>query len=222
MKPQPPRARAIAFAIVFLAVWWPAQFVSGETIGAPPHMTPGEFALAPIQFTVFCTKKPERCASTDDVRKIAYDDESRHKIDAVNRGVNRSIAPFAHPPDVPWQDDATIGDCNEYALAKRSQLLDLNFPASALLLAVAVVPSGEAHLVLVVATDQGDFVLDSLRQRVVRWDKLPYRWIRRSSPTDPKLWQFILSPEGAPPTAHFDDNELIVGSVRGGRGLDTE
>ena len=101
------------------------------------------------------------------------------------------------------------------------QLLDLKFPASALLLAVAVVPSGEAHLVLIVVTDQGDFVLDSLRRDVVRWEKLPYRWIKRSSPKDPKLWQFILFPEGFPPTAQFDDYGLIVGAVRGGRGLDT-
>jgi predicted transglutaminase-like cysteine proteinase len=208
-------------AMVFMAVWWHAQLVLGETIGAPPHMTLGEFALAPIQFTVFCLRRPERCASSEDIQKITYDDESRRKIDSVNRGVNRSIAPFAHAPDVPWQDDATIGDCNEFALAKRSQLLDLKFPASALLLAVAVVPSGEAHLVLVVVTDQGDFVLDSLRRDVVRWDKLPYRWIRRSSAKDPRLWQFILSPEEFPPTAQFDDDGLTVGSVRGGRGLDS-
>lgn len=207
-------------AVACIAVWWSAHFVSGETIG-PSHMTPGEFALAPIQFTVFCVRKPERCVSSEDIQKIAYDDESRRKIDSVHRGVNRSIAPFAHSPGVPWQDDATIGDCNEYALAKRSQLLDLKFPASALLLAVAVVPSGEAHLVLVVVTDQGDFVLDSLRRHVVRWDRLPYRWIKRSSPKDPKLWQFIHSPEEFPPTAQFDDSELTVGSMRGGRGLDT-
>jgi hypothetical protein len=38
--------------------------------------------------------------------------------------------------------------------------------SSALLLVVATIPSGEDHLVLIVVTDRGDYVLDNLRANV--------------------------------------------------------
>jgi predicted transglutaminase-like cysteine proteinase len=90
-----------------------------------------------------------------------------------------------------WRDDAGKGDCKDYAVAKRSRLLDKGWPPSALLLAEAVVTSGEHHAVLVVATDSGDFVLDNLRYGLVRWDVLPYRWVRIMSSQNPQDWRKI-------------------------------
>jgi predicted transglutaminase-like cysteine proteinase len=201
-------------------LWLLAMCEFAAATAEAPRMAAGEFALAPIQFVVFCLRKPERCAPSNDVRLITLDQAWQGQIESINLEVNRSIVPLAHPPEVPWQDDATAGDCNEYALKKRSLLLDLGFPSSALLLAVAVLPSREAHLVLVVVTDQGDFVLDNLRVRMVRWDRLPYRWIKRSSPRDPQRWEFIVPSSGGPPLAEIDEDTSIIGAIKGGRGLD--
>jgi len=41
------------------------------------------------------------------------------------------------------------GDCNNYALEKRRELIALGWPRAALLLAAAVTETGEGHLVLV-------------------------------------------------------------------------
>jgi predicted transglutaminase-like cysteine proteinase len=87
-----------------------------------------------------------------------------------------------------WTDEALSGPCYEHALIKRSRLLDRGLLASALLLAVALAPDAKAHLVLIVVTDKGGYVLDNLHQTVVRWDELPYRWVIRSSRQKPQYW----------------------------------
>jgi predicted transglutaminase-like cysteine proteinase len=165
-----------------------------EAAADSPHMILGDNALSPVAFTDFCLRKPARCAPSREIRQIPFDDHNLQLLDVVNRIVNHSIAPNPVNLETPWRDDADIGNCVEYALAKRAQLLDLNLPASALLLGLAIVPGGEAHLVLVAVTDQGDFVLDSLTDSMVRWDKTKYRWVSRSSPKNPQFWQTVVSP----------------------------
>jgi predicted transglutaminase-like cysteine proteinase len=167
-----------------------------EAAAESPHMILGENALSPVAFTDFCLRKPARCAPSREIRHITLDEHNLQQLDAVNRNVNQSIAPSSRPVDLgtPWQDDTQVGNCVEFALTKRAQLLDLQLPSSALLLGLTIVPSGEAHLVLVVVTDQGDFVLDNLTDTIVRWDKIKYRWVNRSSPRNPQFWQTIVSP----------------------------
>lgn len=177
------------------------------------HMTLGMNALSPMAFAEYCRRKPERCTPSDEVRRITFDDVTQRQLEAANRTINRFIAPLADVlgHDKPWQDDATIGDCVEFALAKRSHLLDSGMPSSALLLAEAVVADGEGHLVLVVVTDRGDFVLDNLRTSVVRWDELSYHWVRRSSPENPLYWQTIKSRDLPLVSSRLDDSPREIG-----------
>src|SRR5258708_5462706 len=122
----------------------------------------------------------------------------------VNTAVNRSIAP---KPDLSvtrkWRDDATQGDCKDYAMAKRSQLLDRGWPVSALLIAVAQIPSDEMHAVLIVLTDKGELVLDNLRYGITPWKALPYRSHKMMSPENPLFWRRILSRLRGHPEAAF-------------------
>jgi len=71
---------------------------------------------------------------------------------------------------------------------KRKELIDRGWPTNALSLSVAFIRSGEAHLLLVVRTDRGDFALDNLRSRVVAADRTGYRWVARQSTIHPRLW----------------------------------
>ena len=64
-------------------------------------------------------------------------------------------------------------------------------PRSALNLATAVTGWGESHAVLVVATADGDFVLDNLDPDVRRWDDVPYRWTKRQVAGRPFEWAMI-------------------------------
>ena len=166
----------------------PPSYAAQEPASKPIYMPLGEPMLPPFSFTRFCVRKPMRCPISKEAFQIPLNAENRRILEGVQRSVNNELRAGLER----WDDDATRTDCTDYALTKRSRLLDKGYPASALLIAVAFVPSGEAHLLLVVVTDQGDFVLDNLRPTMVRWDKLPYRWVMRSTPQDPKQWQAVL------------------------------
>lgn len=80
------------------------------------------------------------------------------------------------------------GDCEDYVLAKRKLLIASGWPTSSLLITVAKQWNGEGHAVLVVVTDQGEFVLDNMQRYVVSWRDAPYQWVMRQSQVDPNIW----------------------------------
>ena len=161
---------------------------AGGGAAKPAYMPLGEPMLPPFSFIRFCVRKPLRCPLSKETRKIPLQPENRKILEKVQRNVNHQLGAGLER----WDDGVTRTDCTDYALTKRSRLLDMGYPPSALLIAIAFVPDGEAHLLLVVVTDRGDFVLDNLRPTVTRWDELPYRWVMRSTPQDPRLWRSIL------------------------------
>ncbi len=71
------------------------------------------------------------------------------------------------------------GDCEDYALEKRHALLAAGVPESAMFFAMGMHRRYGRHLMLVVSTDEGDYVLDSLNPWIVRWDEAAYEWRTR-------------------------------------------
>lgn len=88
-----------------------------------------------------------------------------------------------------------IGDCEDIVLEKRARLIDLGWPAAALLITLVVTPlspDGEIdHAVLTVSTEQGDLVLD-MHGPVLRWQHSAHRFVARQSPFNPIVWQKII------------------------------
>jgi predicted transglutaminase-like cysteine proteinase len=168
------------------------QFAAAETRDVS-HVRVGKNVLAPLAFVDFCRRNPARCNSNERSHRIELDDVRSKQLNLVNRMVNHSVAPLPDPwgTNLPWQDDASVGRCVDYALTKRSLLMDLGWPADALLLAVVALPSGEAHAVLLVKTNREDIVLDNLVDGINRWDALPYSWQSMMSSTNPLYWQKI-------------------------------
>lgn len=108
----------------------------------------------------------------------------------VQRQVNATIAPRPERPGIDmWRADATAGDCEDYALAKRARLRAAGLPAGAVRLATAALPSGELHAVLTVETDRGTLVLDNLRPGVVPVRTLNYAWQRLEGTYGRLEWQ---------------------------------
>jgi predicted transglutaminase-like cysteine proteinase len=98
-------------------------------------ITTGEPALAPIGFARFCAEAPARCEPTS-LQTVNVKAAVWKELRFVNTAVNRTITPkLDRSITRPWRDSATHGDCRDYALAKRSQLIDRGFPASALVIA---------------------------------------------------------------------------------------
>jgi predicted transglutaminase-like cysteine proteinase len=102
-----------------------------------------------------------------------------------NRGGGATVEWLVWPP---------TGDCENYAITKRHELLALGWPSRALLLSEVEIPSGEHHLVLVVHVKDADLVLDNLSDdiRLVASTYHRYLWVRVQSPQNPKFWAGVL------------------------------
>jgi predicted transglutaminase-like cysteine proteinase len=110
----------------------------------------------------------------------------------VNSQVNASIEPVSDQElyAVPerWDYPVDAGDCEDYVLLKQRYLQDLGFPVESLLITVVLDEAGEGHAVLMVTTDKGDFVLDNRRSEVLRWSDTHYKFLKRQSQEDPRIW----------------------------------
>lgn len=112
-------------------------------------------------------------------------------LNLVNQSVNRDVKK-ASDLDLYGQPEywalprlvggKLYGDCEDYALEKRRQLVAAGVPESALSLAVAVTSRGEGHAVLMISLKSGDWVLDNLTPWATPWEDLNYRWVQRQVP----------------------------------------
>lgn len=122
-------------------------------------------------------------------------------IDRVNLRINRAIRYLSDQAQYGAPDYWTLplepggsaaGDCKDYVLEKRRALAQAGVPASDLSIAIVRTARGESHAVLLVATDTGEMVLDSLSSRVQAWSQAPYVWLERQAPGQPMDWVEIV------------------------------
>jgi predicted transglutaminase-like cysteine proteinase len=143
-------------------------------------------ALTPFAMQVFCAKSPRQCAGGGGASQVTASGDLMALLSQVNRRVNGSITPRNDRGDS-WQMNASSGDCEDYVLTKRAQLIRKGVPAGSLRIATTTTRWGESHAVLVVKTSQGDYVLDNLNNQVKTLRASGYR-IRSMSSADPNRW----------------------------------
>lgn len=147
----------------------------------------------PVGYIGFCIRHPDECAGgTDDPQVIALTPDAWAALAEVNEHVNRlpqveDKVRFGR--DEWWAfPDERGGDCEDLALEKRRLLIERGFPAEALLLAVVRQWNGDGHAVLLVKTDRGAFVLDSMTWSIERASDAPYEWVKRQTAERPFIW----------------------------------
>ena len=192
-----------AFLVASIALVWqgPSQ---AAFFGYPKALKPelerlalGTPSLAPMAHVVFCLKYHSDCEVNHmafRARPVELNAEKWDQLRMVNTAVNRAIRPEPNLEGLvgeKWLVSPKAGDCNDYAVTKRHELLARGWPSRSLLLAEVVVPSGEHHLVVVVRVREGDFVLDNLNANVRPWSTTRYRWVRVQSPLNPKFWNVV-------------------------------
>lgn len=160
-------------------------------------------SLAPMAFVRFCIQYPQDCT----VRRMAFrpgrvalTEARKTELATVNRDVNHAIKPQANNNGVmaeEWLVSPREGDCNDYAVTKRHELLARGWSSRSLLLAEVVIASGEHHLVLVVRTREDDFVLDNLNPNVRPVSQIRYQWVRAQQEKNPRFWSMINVTRGA-------------------------
>lgn len=117
------------------------------------------------------------------------------RLNEINRNINRAIRPAndmrafgrAEYWTIP-QGMGALGDCEDYVLAKRQALIDAGAPIESLSIAVVRTHRNELHTVLLVATPEGEVVLDNLSPWIVSWREAPYRWQQRQAPGSALTW----------------------------------
>jgi predicted transglutaminase-like cysteine proteinase len=186
---------------------------------APVHLRDDAPAMAPFGHVKFCLLNPDHCRDTGEAaRPLALTPERMRQLSYINDRVNTRIAPKPDRrgiADDDWTLDPRAGDCEDYALTKQADLIRHGWPAGALHLAIARLPDGEHHTVLIARTDRGDLVLDNLHAGIRDWQATPYRWLMLQSAASPRLWRRIASirEAAAPPAASRARQPLLRGTI---------
>ncbi|ABX62327.1 hypothetical protein C064_01153 [Brucella suis 63/252] len=172
-----------------------------------PWMTTGERTSQPIGHYELCQRHPAECSSISrSSASLKLTQRLWQQIIDVNERVNTTIAPMTDMEvwgqEEYWEYPTTAGDCDDYMLLKRRELMALGVPANTLLFTVVRQPNGEGHAVLTVRTDRGDFILDNLDPRVLAWNKTDYTYLKRQSTYSTGSWVSIR-----------DDRDILVGSI---------
>jgi predicted transglutaminase-like cysteine proteinase len=195
-----------AVAVMFTALGLGSAEAASNS-GAPIFMPTGTTTSQPIGHYEFCQRLPGECsARTSRPLHVTLTDALWLELTAVNDAVNHQIQPRSDldvfgRPEV-WSFANTLGDCEDYVLVKRRELVARGWPLSALLVTVVRQENGEGHAVLTVVTDRGDFVLDNLDGRVRLWSDTPYLFVKRQSERNAGAWISV-----------GDDRSILVGTV---------
>jgi len=75
------------------------------------------------------------------------------------------------------------GDCEDYQLVKRRRLVAAGFPRRALRMTAVIDEDGAPHAVMMVRTNQGDFILDNKHNAVLPWRRTGYIYLQREGDT---------------------------------------
>ncbi|AGA65031.1 hypothetical protein B488_10390 [Liberibacter crescens BT-1] len=151
----------------------------------------------PIGHYEFCKKYFKECQYVGgDKGRFKLTDKRWKVLNSINHLVNVSYKSLTdqeiYGVEEKWEYPVTAADCEDFVLIKRKKLLEKGFPVSDLLITVVLKPDTQAHAVLVVRTDRGDFILDNMHDDILLWLKTEYKYIKRQSPRHPGHWQKIL------------------------------
>src|ERR1700675_4334796 len=165
--------------------------------------------LTPFQHVRFCLRYPSDCKSNPaENDHIDLDAETSELLKRVNHSVNMSIIPTrkSYGPNLGdgWTIAPDTGDCNDYAVTKRHQLLESGLPSKPLRLWVVKTASGIGHLVLVVVTTKGDIVMDNLTEALRPWQSTDYQWLKIQSAADARFWHEVKAPAAGPSVSQAD------------------
>ena len=149
--------------------------------------------LPPFGFVKFCERQPNECRQGPlEEDRFEATPARLQELTEINKSINRAVEPATdleiYGLTEYWTLPGARGDCEDYALLKRHQLMARGWPSGALLMTVVRDEKNEGHAVLTVRTAQGDFILDNKTDEIRTWQKVPYAFVMRQSYIDPKVW----------------------------------
>lgn len=192
-------------AVVLLTAGWVglnASSQAGSSEGS--YISVGGQTLVPYGWVDFCARYLKECdGGRAEPLDINATPQAMRIVQKINAWVNANITAKSDMEQWGsvdrWDYPSNgFGDCEDYVLLKRKMLIDEGFPRQALLVTVVKDEQGDGHAVLTVKTTKGEYVLDNLNDEVKRWDRTPYRFVKRQSQEDQRIWVNIGTPTASP------------------------
>lgn len=185
-----------------------AGFLAGPAFALPANMVVGGATNPPVGHYEFCKTHATECGPLGpDDGPTVLTRAGWKAILEVNHEVNQAIMPLTdfeiYGEEERWGIPDAVGDCEDYVLLKRRRLIERGFSPADLLITVVLQPNGDGHAVLTVRTDRGDFILDNMRNKVLRWSETEYTFLKRQSSEHAGRWVKLQ-----------DGRTVAVGSVR--------
>ncbi len=195
------RQRLSGLAVLFM-LWAQAAAAGSDS------MVTGGRTTQPIGHYQFCQRVPEECQQrTSNSRPVELTRALWAEMIDINNAINAAVMPRTDMEtwgqEEVWSFPEGLGDCEDYVLEKRRELMAAGVPASSLLITVVRQQNGDGHAVLTVRTSNGDYILDNLEPRVLAWQDTEYTYLKRQSEKNSGAWVSI-----------SDGRAVAVGSVR--------
>ncbi len=191
--------------VIFVAIL--ALPLLSAKASAAGFMPSGTRTSQPIGHYDYCVSDPDDCTKkTGNPAPVTLTRKLWSDMQDVNNAANTMIEPITDMDqwgvEERWSIPVNKGDCEDYVLMKRKQLIGMGVPISDALITVVRQRNGAGHAVLTVRTDRGDFILDNLEPQILAWNKTSYRYLKRQSDKDASQWVSVQ-----------DNRQVLVGSV---------
>lgn len=192
----------------FAAAFFVAALGANSASASEAFMTTGGLTSQPIGHYEFCKRLPDECnIRSRNVMPEKMNHDFWQLIVNVNSDDNHKIKPLTdmeiYGVEEYWAYPDKVGDCEDYVLLKRRDLMQAGISPANLLITVVRKPDGEGHAVLTVRTDKGDFILDNLIDGVKNWSETEYTYLKRQATNNTGRWVSIEAP-----------TNILVGSVQ--------
>lgn len=150
---------------------------------------------APDGFADVCNRYDWACAagSKGQVRGKALLSLAREVNNAINHQYRQVTDRSQYGTEEVWAlpTSSRGGDCEDFVLAKKHSLIEAGVAPGRLLIATVLDRRRALHAVLVLRTEEGDFVLDNLNNRVKGWQETGYSFLRMQNPDAPHRWNAV-------------------------------
>ena len=125
------------FAFAFAALAAMATSADAISLGAARAIRPqgSSSVAAPAGYQIFCLRNRSECRGGG-AAKLAYTARTGALLRQVNDAVNGALR-YRPERNEAWRVGGSSGDCEDYALTKRSRLIRAGLPAGALRIATA-------------------------------------------------------------------------------------
>lgn len=195
-------------ALLALILAAPFGALAGTANASEAFMHNGSRTTQPVGHYELCQRIPVECREiTAKQPPIQLTRKLWAAMVDVNNTVNTMVTPKTDAEiwgkEEVWSYPDGVGDCEDYVLEKRRELMQLGVPAGSLLITVVRQKSGDGHAVLTVRTSNGDYILDNLEPRVLAWTDTDYTFLKQQSTRNSGVWVSI-----------DDDRNVAVGSVK--------